>query len=249
MGRSRTRNWIRLALGAVALAGLIDLAACVNPPHPPDADTTSVPSTIGSGPERPEVLTDLSNLSASNTVALPAAIQLREPESGAAHGKAPSRNETVTQRLAAEAPVTVYSQETASSAPHGTRLLNDKARKYAEFSDILLTQTLKAVQQLEAEKLSQRRVRDDLNPVVLTAVMDSQGRLNEIAIEQHSGDLAIDHLFIDACKKGIWSRNPPIAARGSDNDYRVRIQGVIYNSSFDRYGQYTYDTELGLGLL
>jgi hypothetical protein len=188
-------------------------------------------------------------LSSSKTAALPAPIELKGLSPMANANKAPARNEVVTQKLAAEAPATRYTQEISSSAPHGTRLLNDKARQFAEFSDILLAQTMKAAQQMEPEKLSQRRVRDDLNPVVLTAVMDSQGRLNEIAIEQHSGDLTVDRLFIEACKKGIWSRNPPLGARDADNNYRVQIQGTIYNSSFDRYGQYTYDTELGLALL
>lgn len=253
-GQDRTMDQIwkfrKIKLAPVIVsAALLATSGCVNPPHPPDPDQTSMPLAASSGPTRPDVVTDLSSVSSSETAILPAPIKLNDAQPAQAKGKAPSRNEVVTQQLAATAPSTRYTQEISSSAPHGTQLLNDKARQFAEFSDVLLAQTMKAAQQLEPDKLAERRVRDDLNPVVLTAVMDSQGRLHEIVIEQHSGDLAVDRLFIEACKKGIWSRNPPLAARSADNNYRVRIQGMIYNSSFDRYGQYTYDTELGLALL
>ncbi|MGH7836222.1 MAG: hypothetical protein ACREQC_00200 [Candidatus Binataceae bacterium] len=157
----------------------------------------------------------------------------------------------MTHKLAADAPSARYRQEPASSAPMpgGTRLLNDKARQYANFSDILLSQTLRAAQQLEPEKLASKRIPVEMPPVVLTAIMDAQGRLKEIVIERHSGDLSVDRLFIEACKKGLWSRNPPIGARTAEGNYRVQIQGNVSNQSFDRYGEYTYSTEIGLAIL
>jgi hypothetical protein len=137
----------------------------------------------------------------------------------------------------------------ARRGPGDASLGNDKARRFGDFSYVLARRTLEAAQDLEPEKLAQRKMRDDLNQVVLTAVMDHVGRLNEIIIDQHSGDQAVDQLFIAACKKSLWSRNPPLGARAADDSYRLRIAGKVTNYTFDRYGKYTYETQVELSLM
>ncbi|HXZ88404.1 MAG TPA: hypothetical protein VEF07_07515 [Candidatus Binataceae bacterium] len=139
--------------------------------------------------------------------------------------------------------------EAASRPPGGASLGNDKARRFGDFSYVLARRTLAAAQDLEPDKLEQRKMRDDLRQVILTAVLDQNGRLTEIIVGQHSGDRAVDEIFIAACKKALWSRNPPLEARADDGNYRLRIDGRITNYSFDRYGKYTYRTELELSLL
>lgn len=137
----------------------------------------------------------------------------------------------------------------AARPPGDAKLGNEKARQFGDFSYVLARRTLKTTQDLEPEKLAHRKMRDDLKQVVLTAVMDQGGRLTEIIIEQHSGDQAVDQLFIAACKKALWSRNPQAEARADDGTYRLRIGGLINNYSFDRNGKYTYNTQLELSLL
>lgn len=237
----------RIASLAILAPGLLALASCVAPKPPTDEHPLV---TMSATSDRTQVVTDLSALSAAPTAAIPQNLTggVELPPTTGASGT--PRNEQLTHQLAADAPSTRYTQETVQSQPSDqTRLLNDKARQYAEFSYILLKQTLAATDQLEPDKLSNKRVPAGLGPVILTAVMDAQGRLNEIVIEQHSGDLAVDHLFVEGCKKGVWSRNPPIGARAGDGNYRIRIQGSVANLSFDRYGQYSYVTNLGLGIL
>ena len=248
-----------LALAIVLLGGCAVMGGCAAPNPPasvdkPAATNSSAPApaadsaATGRAAAGPQVLTDLSQLSDADTSKLVPAPFVRPtptPTDAELHA---SKNEVLTQQLAANAPSTRYDY-TASKARGGSRLLNDKARQYAEFAESLLNQTLGAAQKMAPDKLGQHRVPYDLKPTTLTAVMDGDGRLKEIVIEQHSGDLAVDKLFIEACKTGIWSRNPPPGARASDGSYRVRIEGTIYNSTYDRYGQYSYDTELGLGIL
>lgn len=247
----RTLVSLMFGSGLLAAAFALVLAGCVNPPPPSDANPDAVaPLPASEAPDRPDVVTDLSTLSKANTYAPPAAIKLRATPAPKTPGA--SGNQDVTGRIAASAPETAY-QRDASSLPAGaksrSRLLNAKAQKYAEFSYILLNQTLKAAELDAPGRLSEHRVPEDLKTVMLTAVMDSQGRLHEIIINQHSGDLAVDKLFIEACKKGIWSRNPPLGAQDGDGNYRVQVQGVISNVSFDRYGAYSYETDIGIGLL
>lgn len=104
-------------------------------------------------------------------------------------------------------------------------------------------------EKLEPEALKQRRLSGEARPVILTAVLDPIGRLTEIVIDQHSGNAAVDKLVIQACKQGVWSRNPPKDAIGADGNYRLRIVGMITNYSYDRSDKYTYGTHLALGIL
>ena len=206
-------------------------------------DTTPVVAA-----SQPRVLTDLSRLSAADTVAVPGAAATPAPTISADKTR-PSTNEVVTHKMAVEAPGLRYNPEVTQSYRGGVKLLNDKARQFANFSDLLLQQTLRAAEQAAPDKLENRRVPGDLKPVILTTVLDPQGRLNEIVIDQHSGDLLVDRWFIEACKKGVWSRNPPPGARASDGNYRLRLEGTVINASFDRYGIYSYETAVGLSIL
>ena len=233
-----------LAQAALLLAGLVGCA----PWHPPPDVDKSAAAVVVSTPEAPQVVTDLTRLSTASTSALaPQPPELPVAAPAESHRNA-STNEVLTHKLAASAPATRYDADT-TKLKGGSRLLNDKARQYANFADLLLAQTLKVAQIMAPEKLGQHRVPAELAATTLTAVMDSEGRLKEIVIEQHSGDLSVDKLFIEACKKGIWSRNPPPGARASDGTYRIRVEGIVYNTTYDRYGQYSYDTELGLSIL
>jgi hypothetical protein len=137
----------------------------------------------------------------------------------------------------------------AKRGPGDATLGNEKARRYGDFTYPLVRRTLAAAQDLEPDKLADRRVREDLQQVVLTAVLDQNGKLTEIIIDQHSGDYTIDHLFIAACEKALSTSNPPLGARAEDGGYRLRITGQITNYSFDRYGEYTYGTKVELSLL
>ena len=235
----------RHPFGSALIVGLILLAGCA-PRNQPEAPEKPAPAAIVNEPDRPQVVTDLTKLSDASTAGLAPPDQ-PSPAPAETNPRA-SRNEVLTHQLAASAPATRYNV-VPSKLKGGSRLLNDKARQYANFADLLLDQTLKAAQSMAPDKLGQHRVPSDLAPTTLTAVMDAEGRLKEIIIEEHSGDLSVDRLFIEACKKGIWSRNPPPGARASDGTYRLRVEGMVYNTSYDRYGEYSYDTELGLSIL
>jgi hypothetical protein len=128
-------------------------------------------------------------------------------------------------------------------------LLNDKARQFPEFSYAMLDQTLVAAQELEAKQLQDHKLPDQIKPVILVAVMTPEGKLTDISIEQHSGVGSVDRLMIDACKKGLWAMNPPLAARTDDGNYRIRFEGVVNNYSYNLEGDYKYVTHIGLALL
>ena len=212
----------------------------------PEAVATPPPASL----EQPRTVTDLSQISSVHTIAVPTP-QATPP------GEEPPATDTnqnaVTQRNIERLFVANLDQaryhEGSAPAPGETNLLNDKARKFADFSFAMLNQTMTAARSLEPDRLKGRKLPDNIGAIELTAMLDAQGRLTEISIESHSGDHQIDEIIVDACKTGVWSRNPPAPAMDPDGKYRVRIRGQITAYSFDRNGVYHYRTNLGLGLL
>jgi hypothetical protein len=201
-------------------------------------------------PGEPRTVTDLSQISSAPAaqVQMP---QLNSADTSAVDVKR-NPNAIVQQnieRLFVSNLDQLRYREGRSNAPGNITLLNDKARQFSEFSYQLLNQTLTAARAIEPDRLGGRKLPEDIAPMVLTAVMDSKGRLTEISIESHSGDHQVDQIIIDSCKQGLWSRNPPEQALDEDGTYRLQIKGYIRAYSFDLKGRYKYETELGLGIL
>ena len=229
------------------LAGL-PLASGCSAQSAPTPDTQAAPQITTPADTRP--ITNLAQLSRARTAAALLPPNGLEP----AAKPPPTRdlNATVQENLdrffISNAERTRYS-DSSDPPPGKSKLANAKAEQYSEFSYALLRQTLEAARAVEPDVLKRRKVRTDLAPVVLTALMNRKGVLTEIAIDQHSGDRAVDRAIIDACKRGLWSRNPPLGARTGDGTYRLRIEGLIINYSIDRNGRYSYDTHLALSIL
>ena len=234
------------------LLGLaLAIAGCASQSSEPATDSqaaAATQTTPNSG--EPRTVTDLSQISSAQA-AEPQMMQLKSPDSSAVDSKH-NPNAMVQQnieRLFVSNLNQLSYHEGPADAPGDTVLLNDKARKFSEFSYQLLSQTLTAARTIEPDRLAGRKLSEDIAPMVLTAVMDSDGRLTEISIESHSGDHQVDQIIIDSCKQGLWYRNPPEQALGSDGMYRVRIRGYIRAYSFDLKRRYKYETEFGLGIL
>jgi hypothetical protein len=215
----------------------------------PDSDTVAAAEATPAAAE-PRIVTDLSQISTAKTA--PGRMPQSNGEGPAAADLRRNPNAAVQQnveRLFVANINQLRYREGRADAPGGTALLNDKARKYSEFSYQLLNQTMTAARSIEPQRLAGRKLPQDIAPILLTAVMDSQGRLTEISVESHSGDHQVDEIIIDACKQGLWSRNPPEQALASDGMYRLRIRGYITAYTFDLKGRYKYTTDLRLGIL
>jgi hypothetical protein len=237
---------------AILLAILVAMAGCASQSSGPAGDSTTAPAVAQTTPDSnaPRIVTDLSQVSSAQAVQ-PEVPQLSPPGSSATdstHGPNAMVQQNIERFFVANVNQLRY-REGKAEAPGETALLNDKARKFSEFSYQLLNQTLAAARTIEPDRLTGRKLPVDIAPMVLTAVMDSQGRLTEISIESHSGDRQVDQIIIDSCKQGLWSRNPPEQALGTDGMYRLRIRGYIRAYSIDVEGRYKYETSLGLGVL
>jgi hypothetical protein len=236
---------------AILLGLAVLLSGCATQPSQPS--TNSSLETNGERPSpslnEPRTVTDLSQISSAPVAAAPISQPaLPDLQTGANPSLNPTVQQNVESLFIANVDQLRY-HEGKALAPGDTSLLNDKARKFSGFSYQLLNQTLAAARNIEPDRLEGRKLPEDIAPMVLTAVMDSQGRLTEISIESHTGDHQIDQIIIDSCKQGLWSRNPPAQALGSDGNYRLRVRGYIRAYSFDYRGQYKYQTEFGLAIL
>jgi hypothetical protein len=236
---------------AILLGLAMMLAGCASQPAEVTTDsqvTAAAQNTVDSG--EPRTVTDLSQIS-NSPAALAPVPQLNSPDASPVNAK-PGPNAMVQQnieRLFVANLDQLRYREGPAPTPGNTGLLNDKARKFSEFSYQLLNQTLAAARTIEPDRLAGRKLPNDIAPMVLTAVMDSDGRLTEISIESHSGDHQVDQIIVDSCKQGLWSRNPPQEALDPDGMYRVRIRGYIRAYTFDLAGRYKYETEFALAIL
>ncbi|HUO04800.1 MAG TPA: hypothetical protein VMU16_06335 [Candidatus Binataceae bacterium] len=135
------------------------------------------------------------------------------------------------------------------NAPGQERLLNAKAAKFANFSQAIMDHIYSVLEQLEStDEYARIKVPVEIQPVVLTAIMTKDGVLKELILERHSGHATIDKLFITACKRGMWFRNPPVAALSDDGTYRMKFEGRIENYASMGTGHWTFKTSIGLGL-
>lgn len=134
--------------------------------------------------------------------------------------------------------------------PAVQRLLNPKAAQFAQFSVSMLDKLWGQLRVREGDDdIARLKVPTNIKPVILTATLAPNGKLQEIVVDQRSGKTIIDKLFIDACKKSIWAQNPPKAAAQPDGTYVVRIEGSIENFASTKENHWTFTTDMGLALL
>lgn len=137
----------------------------------------------------------------------------------------------------------------SATSPGGEKLLNSKAARFAQFTRPLLHQLFLATEDLEKHKLAKRGVPVDAGPVVIEATMNKDGQLTELVIEQSSGSGLIDQTMIQACKAGLWTRNPPPEALAADGNYRFRIEAKIHNyMQLTEFSDFMFRTHLGMAL-
>lgn len=171
----------------------------------------------------------------------------------------PAAAYAVTQRPAAspEGGRKVYLQAPGVSHDIGTdtnpgtiSLLNRKADRYAIFANDLANHLYAEVRRRELDpEVARVKLPNDLKPVIITATLTKQGHLTELVLEQHSGKTMVDSLFINACKKALWSRNPPAGALSANGTYQVRVEGRLTTWASVGDGVWRYKTWIGIGLM
>lgn len=243
------------ALSAAILAAALAIGCSSQSPavHSPPPPAPPPPSAPGS----PQVITNLSQLSSSDTdtagLSNAAKVLKTDPSRDrslalAEHGFGQDRPSTL-RRLFMESPDSPRFAETL--LPHTQeRLLNAKAAEYSGFSRMMLAQLLLEMDRQEkVEPMVTLELSEEIKPVILTAVLDDKGQLRELIYHQHSGLAAIDNFVIACCKASLWGNNMPKGAMSEDGTYRLRIEAQLSKYSADREGNQTFVTKVGLGIL
>jgi hypothetical protein len=193
-------------------------------------------------PDTPRPLTDLSKLSTANSLA--------------PFGK---REQAIARQVTSEAdtgPVdTVHAVGSVrhigdEKHPGEVRLLNKKAAQFDALSMRVLDQIFVEASSLEQrDEISHFKLPLDLKPVIITGTLNRDGVLKELVVEQHSGTAAIDRMMVDACKKGMYLRNPPPDARDAAGNYKLRIEARMENFASMDGEHWQFKTYLGLAIL
>ena len=238
------------ALAIAALAGSCATSHQAAAPSAPASPPAASPAEAGG----PRVITDLSQLSSAE-ITNPAAAQALNSAPVAAPtpdmGSHAPGDQTPAdlRRLFLNNPDAGRYSDTA--APHALeRLLNAKAAKYPGFSRQMLAQLLKAMQTQEAQPdATKLNLPSSIQPVILTAVVNSDGQLRALIFQQRSGVASVDTMVIKACKTALASSDPPSEAQTKDGNYHLLIEAELSNYSTNREGINTFVTRLGLGIL
>ena len=221
---------------AALFTAAIFTAGCADQPPPPPAPN---------GDAQPKVLGSLNDVAAT-------------PVNPLAIDSVPKRGEGLLVDTAPDAggPQHVDLTDPGISRDIGTdrnpgtvRLLNDKAAQFETFCSVILDRIYVQLTIAEkTEEISRTKIPTELKAAVVTAIMNKQGKLTEIILEQHSGKAKIDNLLIDVCKKGIWYENPPAGALSGDGDYKLTIKLKLQNFASSDSTHWSFITDLAIGL-
>jgi hypothetical protein len=256
------RASVRAALGigrpgAAAILGAAVLTTALATGCSWQNTTAAAPPSPPAAPGAPHVITNLSQLSSSDTdtasLANAAKVLNSDPHqdrdlAAAAHGVGQDKPSTL-RRLFLDDPDSPRYAETG--IPHTEeRLLNAKAARYPGFASMMLAQLLaEMTKQEKLEPLVGLELDEEVKPVIVTAILDDRGQLKELIYRQHSGLAMIDNFVIAACKASLWANNMPKGAMLGDGTYRLRIEAQLSKYSADREGKHTFVTRVGLGIL
>ena len=235
--KNHTEMKIFRQIGAAGLlAAAIAIAGCADQDKPPTPAPGELPAA--------KMVTDLSSVSSAKidplgTNAVPHRGEgLLRDEGG----------DSSSPRTFGEAPG-VTRQAGTDANPGEQRLLNAKAAKFANFSQVILDRVFAQLQLAEREEeISSTKLPTDIKPVVITAIMDRSGKLTELILEQHSGRARIDQMMIAVCKKAIWYRNPPPEALSGDGNYKLTIQCKLTNYASKDEAHWSFFTSLAVGI-
>jgi hypothetical protein len=227
---------VRFVLVAI-VGAVIVVAGCGGQEKPPAAQTDAAPA--------PQLVTNLKTLTDEPVRIDP--FKNPVPQRGDSILRT-GKGSSAAARTYQERPGTVRAVGTDDS-PGEQRLTNDKAAKFANFSQSILDHLFTQVRVAErTEEIARLKLPRDLKPVMVTAIMDKDGKLTELIVEQHCGKAIIDKMILDACKKGIWYRNPPRDALSGDGTYKMTIEFRLENYASSDETHWNFKTYLGLGL-
>jgi hypothetical protein len=255
---ARVRTSIRIGQpGALAVLSAALLATALIAGCSWQNPTTAAPPSLPPAPGAPQVITNLSQLSSSDTdaaaLANAAKVLKADPDQGrklAAPETAVGEDRPSTlRRLFLEDPSSP--RFAATGIPHTEeRLLNAKAAEHPGFSSQMLAQLIsEMIKEEKLPPLVTLELSEQIRPVILTAILDERGQLKELVYQQHSGFATIDNFVIAACKASLWANNMPAGAMYKDGTYRLRIEAQLSKYSTDREGNRTFLTQVGLGIL
>lgn len=227
---NRTVRW--LATGAMlALLTISEGCSSKKPPPPPPSSDSG-----------PHVVTDLSTISSADAFN-PFGKKNSEAASSIVHS-----TQTGTQGSVAAMGTERHVGD--DKHPGVERLLNKKAAQFDMLSMRVMDQLFGAMERFEDDDpLARLKLPTDLRPVIITGTLNSKGKLQDLLIEQHSGEAAVDKMVVKACKRGLYINNPPPDALTADGTYKIRLETRLENYASMDGETWEFKTYLGMALL
>lgn len=109
-------------------------------------------------------------------------------------------------------------------------LLNAKADRFAVFVRRVSLQVFGALRQMNWQSLSHAELARLQDFTTIEAVMDKNGKLLKVSLQDSSGSSNFDQVSTHAAEKGAWDQNPPAEAVAADGN----IHFVFKSRSWSR---------------
>ncbi len=111
------------------------------------------------------------------------------------------------------------------SIPDGDiTLLNAKADRHAIFVRRVALQVFGALRRMSWAEIPFKEINTMTGFVTVEAIMNNQGHLIRIKLEQSSGVHDFDNVLSQAVREGAWDQNPPVKAGAEDGNIHFIFQ-------------------------
>lgn len=98
-------------------------------------------------------------------------------------------------------------------------MLNTKADRFAPFVRRVGTRVFQNLLIFQRQHLGINDILAAHEPVTVRCLLDPEGHLKDIKVEDRSGSLAVDQTLIDALREAAFDSNPPRSAANADGDF------------------------------
>jgi len=98
-------------------------------------------------------------------------------------------------------------------------MLNTKADRFAPFVRRVGTRVFQNLLIFQRQNLGINDILAAHEPVTVRCLLDPEGHLKDITVEDRSGSLAVDQTLLDALRQAAFDSNPPRSAANANGDY------------------------------
>lgn len=106
-------------------------------------------------------------------------------------------------------------------------MLNTKADRFAPFVRRVGTRVFQNLLIYQRQNLEASDILAANDIVTARVTLDASGKLKSVAVDEHSGSMAVDQTLLDALRQAAFDDNPPKSAANANGEYEFIFQAQL----------------------